>query len=170
MVKIALAAVPLIAFACAAEADMFQWTSPESGKVQLSGEPPAWYRAARTGPRVLVFDNGRLVDDTAVSVSDAQRAVLRERAFGAGSEPATAATIEEQTRADLRAAMDEAHELGIDVDEVATEFNEAVAAEEAATDTASLSDRVATLKALIDAWDQQQGQQAREVLQRLPAQ
>ena len=103
-------------------------------------------------------------------MSDAQRAILRERAFGADSEPTTAETIEEQSRADLRAAMDEAHELGIDIDKVATEFNEAVAAEEAATDAASLSDRVETLKALINAWDQQQGQQAREVLQRLPAQ
>jgi len=27
------------------QAQMYQWTDPESGTTQLSGKPPAWYRS-----------------------------------------------------------------------------------------------------------------------------
>ena len=52
------------------EAWMFQWTHPAMGTVQLSGKPPAWYRGNEPGPRVFVFDNGELIDDTAVAVPE----------------------------------------------------------------------------------------------------
>lgn len=64
-----------------ADARMYQWVSPGSGAVQLSGQPPPWYRSARDGPRVRVFDNGNLVDDTAIALPRAQREELREAAF-----------------------------------------------------------------------------------------
>lgn len=62
-------------------ARVYQWVSPETGSVQLSGEPPSWYRSGRAGPRVWVVDNGRLVDDTAIALSVEQNAALREEAF-----------------------------------------------------------------------------------------
>lgn len=64
-----------------AEARMYQWVSPGSGSVQLSGQPPPWYRSAQGGPRVQVFDNGNLIDDTAIELPRSQRDELRELAF-----------------------------------------------------------------------------------------
>lgn len=43
---------------------MYQWTDPSTGRTHFSGRPPHWYRKG-DGPRVLVFEDGRLVDDTA---------------------------------------------------------------------------------------------------------
>jgi hypothetical protein len=62
-------------------ARMYQWTEPDTGSTQLSGKPPAWYRSAAGGPRVFVFDSGRLIDDTAVEVSDEIRQRMRQQAF-----------------------------------------------------------------------------------------
>jgi len=63
------------------EARMYQWTEPGVETTQLSGKPPAWYRSTAGGPRVFVFDNGRLIDDTAVNVSDEVRQRMREEAY-----------------------------------------------------------------------------------------
>jgi hypothetical protein len=65
----------------AAQARMYQWQHASTGASQLSGEPPSWYRSGRGGPRVRVFDGGNLVDDTAISLPNAQREDLREEAF-----------------------------------------------------------------------------------------
>lgn len=62
-------------------ARMYQWTEPDTGSTQLSGKPPAWYRSSSSGPRVFVFENGRLIDDTAAEVSDKVRERMREQAF-----------------------------------------------------------------------------------------
>lgn len=63
------------------EARMYQWIEPGVETTQLSGKPPAWYRSAAGGPRVFVFDKGRLIDDTAVEVSDEVRQRMRQQAF-----------------------------------------------------------------------------------------
>ena len=60
---------------------MYQWTEPGTESTQLSGKPPSWYRSVAGGPRVFVFDDGRLVDDTAVEVSEEVRQRLRQQAF-----------------------------------------------------------------------------------------
>ena len=62
-------------------ARMYQWVDPGTGTTHWSGRPPAWYRGSQRGPRVLVFDGGRLIDDTARRVPDAERDVLRTQAF-----------------------------------------------------------------------------------------
>jgi len=64
-----------------AEARMYQWTEPGVETTQLSGKPPPWYRSTEGGPRVFVFDKGRLIDDTAVEVSDEIRQRMRQEAF-----------------------------------------------------------------------------------------
>jgi hypothetical protein len=71
----------LSVIAISAEARMYQWIEPEVGTTQLSGKPPAWYRSDKGGPRVFVFDNGRLIDDTAIEVSDDIRRRMRQEAF-----------------------------------------------------------------------------------------
>lgn len=65
----------------AIEARMYQWTEPDTSTTQLSGKPPAWYRSVDGGPRVFVFDNGRLIDDTNVKVSEEVRQRMRQKAF-----------------------------------------------------------------------------------------
>lgn len=62
-------------------ARLYQWTEQDTGTTQLSGKPPAWYRSAGGGPRVFVFDNGRLIDDTGVKVSEEIRQRMRRQAF-----------------------------------------------------------------------------------------
>lgn len=63
------------------EARMYQWVEPGVETTQLSGKPPAWYRSAAGGPRTFVFENGRLIDDTGIEVSDEVRQQMREEAF-----------------------------------------------------------------------------------------
>ena len=60
---------------------MYEWVDPISGSLQMSGKPPAWYRSSAGGPRVRVFDQGVIVDDTAIDVPADQRQALREDAF-----------------------------------------------------------------------------------------
>lgn len=60
---------------------MYQWVDPESGTTQMSGKPPPWYRSGERGPRVYVFDKGKVIDDTGIRVSDSERERLRRKAF-----------------------------------------------------------------------------------------
>ena len=68
-------------FAGSIEARMYQWVDPVTGSVQMSGTPPSWYRSAWGGPRVRVFENGRVVDDTAIALGEDEGGALREEAF-----------------------------------------------------------------------------------------
>ncbi len=63
------------------EARMYQWVEPGVETTQLSGKPPAWYRSANGGPRIFVFEKGRLIDDTGIEVSEEVRQRMREEAF-----------------------------------------------------------------------------------------
>ena len=79
-----LAAVFLAGFlfhSAPAFARMYQWLESGSGVVRLSGDPPPWYRNGRKGPRILVFENGRLVDDTAIELPREQEEKMRNSAF-----------------------------------------------------------------------------------------
>src|SRR5690606_16282206 len=71
----------LLASGSAAEARMYQCVDPDTQTTQLSGKPPTWYRSAEGGPRVLVFEQGRMVDDTATRVSEVERERLRQEAL-----------------------------------------------------------------------------------------
>jgi len=63
------------------QARMYQWTNPASQQTQLSGSPPAWYRSEAGGPRVRVFEQGNLIDDTRIALPPSQRDDLRDAAF-----------------------------------------------------------------------------------------
>lgn len=48
-------------------AQVYEWIDPESGRKRLSNVPPPWLRqplGERPGPRVQVYFEGRLADDT----------------------------------------------------------------------------------------------------------
>lgn len=84
-----------------ANARMYQWAETDSGTTHLSGKPPVWYRSPGGGARVYVFDNGRLIDDTAIEVDDEVRNQLRQQAF----------VLVEQDREDARKKNARALEL-----------------------------------------------------------
>jgi hypothetical protein len=145
-----------------AAARMYQWQNPATGTTQLSGTPPAWYRGADHGPRVFVFENNQLIDDTGIAVSAAQAGTLRAEAFGAAavSMARDDAPASEPSRAPTRPAV------------AALPATPAPATENSAaapTVNASTASRASALKALIDAWDQHQLDQARSLLDMMPA-
>ena len=67
--------------AVSAQARMYVWVNPGSDSVEMSGTPPSWYRSEQGGPRIQVFDNGDLIDDTAIALSPWHDEELREAAF-----------------------------------------------------------------------------------------
>ncbi len=151
--------------AAPAAARMYQWRNPATGTTQLSGTPPAWYRGTDAGPRVYVFENNALVDDTGVAVSDAEREALRAAAFGAAAQPPATANTTPAMQHDSPTAVPAVPPAS------APRAAPAEAEAESAVTAANgdKTDKAASLKALIDAWDQRQLDQARSLLEMLPA-
>ncbi|MCG3144309.1 MAG: hypothetical protein HONDAALG_01728 [Gammaproteobacteria bacterium] len=153
----------LLVAACAAlpaQARMYQWVNPQTGRTHMSGKPPAWYRSDKPGPRVFVFENGRLIDDTARAVAIEERAALRATAFAetpAASGPQTAAPGGEP-------ATPETTEAKPGTSVLERGFGESESA--ASTAPAEPPDAtIARLKSIIDAWEQQQTTEARRLLE-----
>lgn len=147
--------------AAPAAARMYQWHNPATGTTQLSGTPPAWYRSHDPGPRVYVFENNQLVDDTGMPVSDEQRAALRAEAFGDHhARPDSASAAPAQDSPPARAEDAPAAPIS------ATQSADTTPPSGVETATAS---KAASLKALIDAWDQRQLDEARSLLDMLPS-
>lgn len=148
-----------------AYARMYQWVDAESGNARLSGEPPAWYRSGERGPRVLVFENGRLVDDTAVIVSPEKRKALREAAFlevdlrreqDAVKKLERAAMREARRREEAAGPPASASEAGPEQTDSA-EDQDARKSASATPPTALDGGMVEQLKAIISNWDRQKG-------------
>ncbi len=141
---------------------MYQWSNSATGTIQLSGSPPAWYRSASPGPRVFVFDDGQLVDDTAVPVPEEQRQLLRSDAFGPTVAP-DSIDVGKAPGNTLRDALENAAREGVDVNAVTEEFT-AEQAREAEEDEGMVEQTVAELKALLDAWDTRRLNEAKALL------
>lgn len=97
MIRLLLIALMLLS--TAASARMYQWQDPHSKSVQFSGVPPAWYRSLEGGPRVRVYEGGRLVDDTEIELNSEQSAAMRELAFKALQEERQVLAIKRFERA-----------------------------------------------------------------------
>lgn len=165
------------------QAQMYQWTDPESGTTQLSGKPPAWYRSVEGGPRVFVFNRGKIVDDTGIKISDEQRISLRTRAFINAEEDRLAAQQKATEAAKLKAAIEnssqEITEENIDdkvlLDEPQINLEEVMAMEKPDDEElmeAEISEEeesIEKMKALIEEWvkvsDDKRTEEARAVLQ-----
>ena len=165
MKKAIFLAFTLVLILPASHARMYQWEQPQSGVIQLSGVAPAWYRSVHPGPQVLVFDNGRLVDDTNVTVSNPHRIVLRQKAMGehASKEAMTAAEPEITPDQALKNSLAEAAKAGINIEELAAEALQAAEAESPPTVT-TVQATVDELKALLARWDIAKSSDARSLL------
>ncbi|MEE2982226.1 MAG: hypothetical protein VX929_02880 [Pseudomonadota bacterium] len=119
MRKLLITLVSILILTGAAEARMYQWTNPASGTVQLSGTALSWYRSFEKRPRVFVFENGELIDDTAVQVAETQRLQLRAAAFESTGGDISIEEEAENNAKELHAAMEKATVFGVDVGAVA---------------------------------------------------
>ncbi len=133
------------------QAQMYQWIDPETGTTQLSGKPPPWYRGAEGGPRIFVFNRGKVVDDTGIQISDDQGIKLRLKAFMSAEKDRLAAREKLDKVAKLKMALQK------NANEAArAESEDAVAEKEFRDATAGTpvekeldEDSVAKMKALI---------------------
>ena len=172
MRKLLITLVSILILTGAAEAWMYQWTNPASGTVQLSGTALSWYRNFEKGPRGFVFENGELIDDTEVQVAETQRLQLSAAAFESTDGDISIEEEAENNAKELHAAMEKATEFGVDVGAVAGDFAEEQAASASSSEDIAdeFSDKATALRALIDAWDQRQLEQARSLIDLLPQQ
>jgi|SaaInlStandDraft_2_1057019.scaffolds.fasta_scaffold106092_2 hypothetical protein len=156
-----IVATCVLALCCAPAtlARMYQWHEGANGTVQLSGEPPSWYRSGRVGPRVLVFDGGFLVDDTSIDVSVLRRVALRKHAFDEVEERRALADLKALQEAEERELRARARAARLAKRREATRARQATSAEpeseEIALPEALGQAGIARLKAIITAFDQQ---------------
>jgi len=145
----------LVLLAPLSQARMYQWVNAESGSTQLSGKPPSWYRGAGQGPRVIVLEKGKIVDDTATQVPDWQRKRLRAEAFASSlpEAPADAGGLKELAQK-LKEIADSEQFLGSLVEQAEQEPKQE-----------PTQSTVEQLKAVIAAWDKVKIEQAKIVVQ-----
>jgi hypothetical protein len=161
---ILLLAVGCLAVSFEAAARMYQWLDSASGNVRLSGDPPPWYRGDRPGPRTLVFENGRIIDDTAIILPRDEREALRQSAFeevdfrreqDAVKKLERAALREERRQKEARTA--ELERLRSQVQESAQPATAGQKQEAAADVVQDLdAEMVDRLKSIVSEWDKQQ--------------
>ena len=149
----------VLCVAMPAQARMYQWINPSSGNTQLSGNPPTWYRSSQGGPRVLVFERGKAIDDTAIVVPEGTRDELRSQAFQAQESTRAATTtleVSAEGEAETAAADSTAAEAG---------GSEQDARKSASGDLTEMdADTVGRLKDIISAWDRMKLEQAKELI------
>lgn len=147
-------------------ARMYQWVDPASGTTQLSGKPPTWYRSASGGPRVFVFENGRVVDDTAIDLGDTEREHLRQQAFLKVEQDRTAAREKLLEAKRLKATFDrQEQEAELSAGTEAPEPAPAIEPEPTADDEAPSAEQ---LRALIADWEKLRADNARDLIQGVP--
>jgi hypothetical protein len=150
------------------QARMYQWTDPETGTTQLSGKPPAWYRSPDNGPRVIVFEKGRVIDDTSIHITGSLREDLRRQAL--------AIAAEDRDKARQMALQAEELKLKISAqrqeeplapvtseDDIASPDNASLETAPEKSDTPVNSELTEdNLRALIAEWEKQKTEQSRQ--------
>ncbi|MCH9673120.1 MAG: hypothetical protein K0U93_16910 [Gammaproteobacteria bacterium] len=141
-----------------AEARMYQWKNPATGSTQLSGSPPAWYRSGLPGPRVLVFDNGVLVDDTSLPLPADRQTLLREQATSEqeARELAALRRLEEINRQVAAVQARRRERQALEAEEVVSPKGPDPVASEAEAEEIT-PDLISRMKALIQKFDRDQG-------------
>lgn len=165
--------IMLVIFMQPVAARMYQWVDPVSGRTQLSGTPPAWYRSGGDAPRVFVFENGQLVDDTGISVEEVQRQQLRQEALVRAEENTEAARRKAEQSALLRSRLDD-DGAGVpllpELPDAAPPEDDALEREIPAETAAEpgepelTDEQIAELRRLISEWESRNQSRARELL------
>lgn len=160
--------IMLIMFMQPVAARMYQWTDPVSGRTQLSGNPPAWYRSGGDNPRVFVFEKGQLIDDTGVAVEEAQRRRLRQEALVGAEESAAAAKRKAEQSALLRSRTENSQVEVPVIPESETTARPEDGVEQdpaVAPETPELTEeQIAELRTLISIWEARNQNRARELI------
>jgi hypothetical protein len=146
--------ISLLLVSTAAGARMYQWQDPHTKSVQFSGVPPAWYRSSGGGPRVRVYDGGKLVDDTSIRLSEEDSASMREIAFRALQEERQLEAIKRLERAARREEQRkvQAEREALRAEATSEQSDTSEAPPEVLQDSLS-ADEVSRLKAIIAEFD-----------------
>ena len=150
-----------------AHARMYQWIDPDSKVTRFSGKPPVWYRSTDGGPRVFVFENNRIIDDTHISVTDVERDRLRQEAFLRAEKDRDVAkekllqakrlqAVSEQKGGDQKSASSDIQE--------SAESAEKTAQAQQATVPVTEDAVVNEMRMLIQEWEKQRSESARALL------
>lgn len=156
----------LILFMCCstASARMYQWVDPESGTTQLSGKPPAWYRSDREGPRVFVFENGKVIDDTGRQVDAGRKEILRQQALLKAEENREAAKEELLDAKRLKATLDQNKKLQGGQEQIVMEEPEPAPSSDE-EDNPEQDKTIERMQTLIRQWEQLQTENARQLVE-----
>lgn len=160
----------------AVHARMYQWTEPETGSTQLSGKPPVWYRSEYGGPRVFVFDNGHLIDDTAIEVSEDVREHMRQQAFVLVEEDRQRASdkitkSEElkqkfaKEKPDIEPNQDEMDQVPTIIEPVAEEPSLDISLDDDQNNKSDVEKTSEELRKMIEVWENTQTENAKKVLE-----
>ncbi|MEM7026892.1 MAG: hypothetical protein AAF410_01560 [Pseudomonadota bacterium] len=160
-------------------ARMYQWVEEDTGTTQLSGKPPTWYRSQENGPRVLVFEKGRLIDDTDIEVSNKVQFELRRRAFLIAEKDEQAAKEKLAKSLEIKGAFKEEASIedelvlvdddSVDTDTVSADdvIDELKQLQEEKTQDENLAEQqmAERLKEMIQVWEESQKSEAMEQLE-----
>ena len=166
--NISIAVIAISVLSGTVEARMYQWVSADSGLTQLSGKPPSWYRSDKIGPRVFVFENGSLVDDTAVVVERRQQIALRMQTFRLADEEGRAQALERVRRQEMLAAdARDASDAGEYTDEemALTQVRTSESSDREAEKEAPTRETMDRLRSVVNTWDLLRTQEARSLLE-----
>ena len=154
------------------QARMYQWVDPDTGTTQMSGKPPIWYRSSEGGPRIFVIENGQVIDDTSINISDEERKFLRQQAFIKVEEDKEEAEKKVMKAEQLKAALDDETQ-GINEDDPVLDLLDEIEAEAdmpeepvLSDDQQALDDKTAEeLRAKITEWETTRTQEAKKLLE-----
>lgn len=160
--------IVLMQLSSVAMARMYQWVDPDTGTTQLSGKPPSWYRSGEPGPRIIVYDNGRIVDDTGIRLATEANDRLRQEALISVELDQAAAMEKLQQARQQKATLDFQNR-----DEEPLEVIPEVPQQQPATDetspAAETGPTAEELRALIDQYEQTRTRNAKDLVETVPA-
>jgi hypothetical protein len=150
-----------------AAARMYQWTDPDTGTTQLSGKPPAWYRSGETGPRIFVYENGRLVDDTGILLTETENERLRQHALLQVEQDRQAAMEKMLQAMQRKAALDLQNRDREELEEIPADTITAQRQEvpEDAGDIDSTAPTAEQMRALLEEYERLRTENARQLLE-----
>lgn len=157
-----LVLIALLSLSPLVSARMYQWVDPDTGTTQLSGKPPTWYRSDESGPRIIVYDKGRVIDDTGLSLSPSETEKMREEALISVEQDRQTALTKLQKAQQQKAKLESDHaDTPVEV-APATPVEPTAPAENTAQDNAPSAEE---LRALIDRYEQMKTQDARNLVE-----